>query len=264
MRSLTHIHRNLESPSERELLGRRLSDRHAHIAPSKRTLHPDPTSRRDVTAKACQHCGADVSQRLQITCEAYDHVEIPAIKPDVTRVTLFGGTCPCCAKKFKAPAPQDMPKGSPFGENLRAFVIYLRFTQGVAFARLSTLLSDLLGIAISEGALINMLDASREAFAAQTNAIRQQLLSGTRLTIRRDGSAGRQEKLVAVGVPPRGQRRLRRKALAGGRGGGLPRRFQARLLGVGSLWRADGLCEEGSSSLSRPSHSRRAICDRRW
>ena len=154
--------------------------RKAH-AGAHRPLHPDPTSRRDVTAKACQDCGADVSQRPQAACEAYDHVEIPGIKPDVTRVTLFGGTCPCCAKKFKAPAPQDMPKGSPFGENLRAFVIYLRFTQGVAFARLSTLLSDLLGIAISEGALINMLDASREAFAAQTNAIRQQLLSGTAL-----------------------------------------------------------------------------------
>lgn len=154
--------------------------RKAHTG-AHRPLHPDPTSRRDVTANACQHCGADVSQRPQTACEAYDHVEIPGIKPDVTRVTLFGGTCPCCAKKFKAPAPQDMPKGSPFGENLRAFVIYLRFTQGVAFARLSTLLSDLLGIAISEGALINMLDASREAFAAQTNAIRQQLLSGTAL-----------------------------------------------------------------------------------
>ena len=56
-----------------------------------------------------------------------------------------------------------MPKGSPFGTNLRALVIYLRFTQGVAFERLATLLSDLLGLDISEGALVNMLDASREA-----------------------------------------------------------------------------------------------------
>ena len=81
--------------------------RKAH-AGAHRPLHPDPTSRRDVTAKACQHCGADVSRRPQTACEAYDHVEIPGIKPDVTRVMLFGGTCPCCAKKFKAPAPQDM------------------------------------------------------------------------------------------------------------------------------------------------------------
>ncbi len=126
-----------------------------------RPLHPNPTTRRDIFANACQHCGADVSQRPQIVCEAYDHIEIPDIKPDVTRVTLFGGACPCCAKRFKAPPPRDMPKGSPFGANLRALVIYLRFTQGVAFERLATLLSDLLGLDISEGALVNMLDASR-------------------------------------------------------------------------------------------------------
>ncbi|MGB6325422.1 MAG: hypothetical protein WBG11_06495, partial [Methylocella sp.] len=39
---------------------------------------------------------------LATLSEVYDHVEIPDIKPDVTRVTLHGGICPCCAKKFKA------------------------------------------------------------------------------------------------------------------------------------------------------------------
>jgi transposase len=146
-----------------------------------RPLHPNPTTRRDIAANACQHCGADVSERPQIACEAYDHIEIPDIKPCVTRVTLFGGDCPCCAKRFKAPPPRDMPKGSPFGANLRALVIYLRFTQGVAFERLATLLSDLLGLDISEGALVNILDASRDAFAAARSAIRARLLSGTAL-----------------------------------------------------------------------------------
>jgi transposase len=146
-----------------------------------RPLHPNPTSRRDVMASACQHCGADVLGAPQVACEAYDHIEIPPIAPVVTRVALHGGTCPRCAKKFKAPAPADMPSGSPFGANLRALVIYLRFTQGVALERLTILLSDLLGLDISEGAIVNMLNAARENFAAQTNAIRAGLLSGTAL-----------------------------------------------------------------------------------
>jgi len=33
---------------------------------------------------------------------AYDRIEIPEIVPDVTRVTLYGGSCPCCARRFKA------------------------------------------------------------------------------------------------------------------------------------------------------------------
>jgi transposase len=148
-------------------------------AGAHRPLHPNPASRRDIFASSCQHCGADVSQKPQIACEAYDRVEIPDIKPDVTRVTLHGGTCPCCAKKFKAPPPAGMEPGSPFGPNLRALVIYLRFTQGIAFERLARLLSGLLGLDISEGALVNMLDAARDSFATATGAIRARLLCGT-------------------------------------------------------------------------------------
>lgn len=146
---------------------------------SCRMLHPDPTARRDILAGACQHCGADVSQIPQSPREAYDHIDIPPIKPEVTRVRLHGGVCPCCAKPYRAAPPQDMPKGSPFGPGLRAFVIYLRFTHNIALERLARLMSDLIGLDISEGALVNILDAAREPFAAQTDLIRTRLLSGT-------------------------------------------------------------------------------------
>ena len=49
-------------------------------------------------ASACQHCGTDVSGTPQIACQAYDHVDIPPIRPETTRVTLHGGVCPCCAR----------------------------------------------------------------------------------------------------------------------------------------------------------------------
>src|SRR5208337_3275778 len=122
-----------------------------------RPLHPNPTQRRDVLASACGHFGADVSQSPQEPCEVYDRIEIPPIAPEITRVSLHGGVCPCCAKRFKAEAPAGLEPGSPFGPNLRAFVIYLRFTQGVAFERLSRLMKDLFGLEISEGALVNIL-----------------------------------------------------------------------------------------------------------
>jgi transposase len=40
-------------------------------------------------------------------------------------------------------------------------------------------LSDLLGLEISEGALVNMLAAARDAFACQTSHFRARLMSGT-------------------------------------------------------------------------------------
>ena len=146
-----------------------------------RPLHPNPTTRRDVLADHCPHCHAGVVGVVQAAVHAYDHVEIPEIVPDVTRVTLFGGTCPCCAKRFKAAPPAGLEPGSPFGPNLRAFVLYLRFGQAIPFERLERLLHDLFGLDISEGALANMLEQAAPAFAAQTNRIKARLLSGTAL-----------------------------------------------------------------------------------
>ena len=126
-------------------------------------------------ADRCPHCRAAVTAASQVPLQAYDRIEIPAITPDVTRVTLHGGTCPCCHQRFKATPPAGLEPGSPFGPNLRAFVLYLRFGQAIPFARLERLLSDLFGLAISEGVLANMLKDSASAFAVQASAIRRPL-----------------------------------------------------------------------------------------
>jgi len=150
-------------------------------AGAHRPLQANPTHKRDVVALSCQHCGADVSATAQKPVLTYDRIEIPKIEPEVTQLTLYGGTCPCCARKFTAAAPAGLEPGSPFGPELRAFVFYLRFTQNIALERLSKLLRDLFGITISEGALVNMFKKSTQAFARQTQAIRARLLSGTAL-----------------------------------------------------------------------------------
>jgi transposase len=152
--------------------------KHPHPG-AHRPLHPNPTQKRDILAARCQHCGADVSQAPQTPRESYDRIEIPEIKPDVTRVILHGGVCPCCAGRFKAEAPEGLEPGSPYGPNLRAFIVYLRFTQGVGFERLSALMRALLGVDISEGALVNILKAARAGFRAASEAIRARLLGGT-------------------------------------------------------------------------------------
>jgi len=146
-----------------------------------RPLHPNPTSKREILAVTCQSCSADLSGVRQTVCEEYDRVEIPRIEPDVTRVSLHGGVCPCCARRFKATPPEGLEPGSPFGANLRALVIYLRSVQGLPLARLTHVLHDLFGLDISEGALVNILDASRKAFSAQMRLIKAQLLASTAL-----------------------------------------------------------------------------------
>ena len=148
-------------------------------AGAHRPLHPNPTRCEAVRAERCPHCRADVTGVVQAAVQTYDRIEIPEITPDVTRVVLHGGVCPCCAGRFKATAPAGLEPGSPFGPNLRAFVLYLRFGQAIPFERLARLMRDLFGLEISEGALANLLQHSAPAFAAQASLIKQRLLSST-------------------------------------------------------------------------------------
>jgi len=163
-----------QKPSE----GQSARDKSKPHGGAHRPLHPNPTRKRDVFATRCG-CGADLSGVAQEPRESYDRVEIPKIEPDVTRVTLHGGVCPCCARRFKATPPAGLEPGSPFGPNLRAFVFYLRSVQGIPLARLTDVLRDLLGLEISEGALVNILRAGQAQFAAQTGRIKAALFAGT-------------------------------------------------------------------------------------
>jgi transposase len=66
----------------------REKDRRKAHAGAHPPLHPNPTHKRDVLAERCPHCRTDVSGAAQTPVHAYDRIEIPEIKPDVTRVTL--------------------------------------------------------------------------------------------------------------------------------------------------------------------------------
>ena len=143
---------------------------------SARALHESPTRTLDVMADACPHCATDVSGVAQVPLHRYDRIELPEIKPEVTRVVLHGGICPCCANRFKAPPPVGLEPGALLGPNARAFFIYLRVVHAVSFERLAKLASDLFGLAISEGALVNVLAGGKEAFAKAAAAIRARLL----------------------------------------------------------------------------------------
>lgn len=130
-----------------------------------------------VAATSCNTCGADVSGQRQSVRHRYDHIDIPPVTPHTTRIELLGGRCGCCKARFKAPAPEGMPPGTPFGPNIRAYLLYLHHSHHVGFERLARLMAEMFGLAISEGAIANAferqvapLDAARESIKDRLRA----------------------------------------------------------------------------------------------
>src|SRR6202047_315795 len=79
-----------------------------------RALAENPAARRNSSAARCA-CAAALDEAGQEFARAWDHVDLPPIKPITTRINLFRATCPCCKARITAQAPADMPDGSPFG-----------------------------------------------------------------------------------------------------------------------------------------------------
>ena len=135
-----------------------------------RELCPSPDATRDIYAERCG-CGTVLAPAGQEVAHAYDHIDMPPIKPVTTRINLHRGVCPCCQKRITAKPPADMAPGSPFGPGIVATVAYLHGCHMVSYSRLTEVLDGLLGLKLSEGAIANMLARSAKPFAAVADTI---------------------------------------------------------------------------------------------
>ncbi len=136
-----------------------------------RMLEPNPDRVVDATLDACPHCAAAFPVEQQTPQQVYDRIELPPIRPDVTRVRLFGGRCACCGERATASAPGGLEPGSPFGQSISAWVVYLHYAHAIGLERLSALMAEMFALVISEGAISNMLARARQPLVAAAAAI---------------------------------------------------------------------------------------------
>jgi transposase len=155
------------------------------------TAEPDEV----VVAKPlrCRHCQtafADGDHRLDAR---YDKVDLPKVRPTVTRVERYAAHCRCCGAITLAPVPEGLEPGTPFSLNIVALAMYLRFVHAVSYKRLTRLLMELFGLAISEGALDGAFQRARPQFDAEVAAIlarlrRARVIYSDETGVRIDGS----------------------------------------------------------------------------
>jgi transposase len=152
--------------------------------------HPDQT----VTAKApaCAHCHAALTDAHHVLHGRYDKIDLPVVRPVVTRVERYAGHCPCCGGITLAAVPVGLEVSSPFSGNIVALAIYLRFTHAISYRRLTQVFLHLFALPISEGALDAMLQRAKPCFDNAVAAIlarlrRSRIVGSDETTVRIDG-----------------------------------------------------------------------------
>jgi transposase len=157
-----------------------------------RPLACDPDQTVTAKAPACIHCHAALADADQVLHGRYDKIDLPVVRPVVTRVERYAGQCPCCGGVTLAPVPVGLEESSPFSGNIVALAIYLRVTHAISYRRLSQVFLHLFALRISEGALDAMLQRAKPYFDNEVAAIlarlrRSRLVCSDETTVRIDG-----------------------------------------------------------------------------
>jgi len=230
--------------------------------------HPDRII--EATLAACPHCAHALGAADLPEIHAYDHIDLPPLRPIVTRINRHRGVCPCCEKRVAAPAPEGFDPGSPFGPGLSALIIHLHVTQAISFQRLVRLMAEVFGVTISQGAIANILARAQAPLvgAAQplAQAVRTSPVVGSDETSARVGGktpAFAGACLVAVGAAVLHGDLPHHRRHAGSSGGGdrVHGRCAAGGLGgrplCGATW-----SRRGPANVPGASVTRRKLCHR--
>lgn len=140
-----------------------------------RELHPAPDQTIIAQLKNCPQCGEKVTAVAQKLQSVYEKIELPPIRPIITRIERYGGQCACCQAEYVAPVPLGMEPGSPFGSSIQSLVTYLRYTHAISYERLSSIFASVFGLKISEGAIANLLAKVKTTLDDQVSQILQRL-----------------------------------------------------------------------------------------
>lgn len=124
----------------------------------------------DCTMTNCPDCGSD--QLSKDGLEYLQQIELPEVKAQVTQYNRLRYTCKCCGNRSTASLPSGIPN-SAFGTHLMALIATLTGAFHLSKRDAISLLSDLYGIDICEGSIINVEERVANAIAEVYQRIHQ-------------------------------------------------------------------------------------------
>ena len=141
----------------------------------------------------CSGCGLPLTANLPSeTVSVHEKIDCPEVKALVTQHWRLAVRCPNCGMRVVAPVP-EAARGTPFGPRLHALATDLKTFQAFSYERLQAALSDLFGLTLSQGGLMNLLRRAQGRFAdGQVSAVssvrRAEVIASDETGVRIEGS----------------------------------------------------------------------------
>jgi transposase len=128
-----------------------------------RVMSDDPNAVVEHRPDRCACCGGALHGDLPAeVVSVSERIDLPEVAPVVTQHRRLAVRCPTCGTRVVAAVPEA--RGTPFGPQLHAVATYLKTFQALSYERLQAALSDLFGLTLSQGGLMNLLQRAQRRF----------------------------------------------------------------------------------------------------
>jgi transposase len=107
----------------------------------------------DLYPPECESCWKPLPQVPDPAPKRYQQIEVPPIEPYTTEWRRHKVTCPHCGYKTRAAYDEETIPASPFGPRLMAIIALVTGIYHLSRRKASGLLTDVLGVRVSLGAL---------------------------------------------------------------------------------------------------------------
>jgi len=125
-----------------------------HRGKSRELVPPEKVSKFvDLFPAECENCWKALPEVPDASATRYQQIEVPPFEPRTTEWRRHQVTCPCCGYKTRAAYDGAQIPASPFGPRLMAIMALLTGVYHLGRRRAVELLSDIVGVRVSLGAL---------------------------------------------------------------------------------------------------------------
>ncbi|HEX6020725.1 MAG TPA: IS66 family transposase [Solirubrobacter sp.] len=107
----------------------------------------------DLYPAKCENCWAALPEQPDPAAKRYQRIEVPPLRPHIKETRRHAVICPCCGYKTRAAYSEQEIPASPFGPRLMGMIALLTGVYHVSRRRAAKLLSDLVGVPLSLGAV---------------------------------------------------------------------------------------------------------------
>lgn len=125
----------------------------------------------------CSGCGTSLAQEPVLQVWARQVHDIPPIEISVTEHRAEVKNCPHCGLENQADFPPEAQNVVQYGPRLKSMMVYLMEGQLLPSARTCEILSDMVGVSVSEGTLFNTRSQCFEQLAPIAQSIQSEIVA---------------------------------------------------------------------------------------